>query len=83
MVQLELRKMLAIPADDMNEQDMEQWYEEVTRTDRDRLDFELDHQQCENMFNIFRRILLYKGEQVNEINLYKYPNYRHLKGTDC
>lgn len=69
MVQLELRKMLAVPADDMNEQDIEQWYEEVTGAERDRLDFELDRQQCENMFNIFRRILLYKGEQVSEMNL--------------
>lgn len=64
MVQLELRKMLAVPIDDMNEQDMEQWYEEVTVTECDQLNFELDRQQCENMFKMFRRILLYKGEQV-------------------
>lgn len=64
MVQLELRKMLAVPVDDMNEQDLEQWYEEVTVTECDQLDFEMDRQQCENMFKIFRRILLYKGEQV-------------------
>lgn len=64
MVQLELRKMLAVPVDDMNEQDLEQWYEDVTVADCDQLDFEMDHQQCENMFKIFRRILLYKGEQV-------------------
>lgn len=57
--------MLAVPADDMHEQDLEQWYENVTVAERDQLDyFELDSQQCENMFNIFRRILLYKGEQV-------------------
>lgn len=62
--------MLAVPADDMNEQDIEQWYEEVTGAERDGLDFELDRQQCENMFNIFRRILLYKGEQVSEMNMY-------------
>lgn len=64
MVQLELRKMLAVPVDDMNEQDLEQWYDEMTVTECDQLDFEMDRQQCENMFKIFRRILLYKGEQV-------------------
>lgn len=64
MVQLELRKMLAVPVDDMNEQDLEQWYEEVTVTECDQLDFEMDRQQCENLFKIFRRLLLYKGEQV-------------------
>lgn len=65
MVQLELRKMLAVSADDLHEQDLEQWYEEVTATESDQLDFdELDRGQCENMFNVFRRILLYKGEQV-------------------
>lgn len=67
MVQLELRKMLAVSADEMNEQDIEQWYEEVTTTvtESDQLDFDLDRGQCENMFNVFRRILLYKGEQVS------------------
>lgn len=64
MVQLELRKMLAVPVDDMNEQDLEQWYEDMTVADSDQLDFEMDRQQCENMFKMFRRILLYKGEQV-------------------
>lgn len=64
MVQLELSKMLAVVVDDMNEQDLEQWYDDVTLTDCDRLEFELDRQQCEHMFNVFRRILLYKGEQV-------------------
>lgn len=67
MVQLELRKMLAVSADEMNEQDIEQWYEEVTTctvAESDQLDFDLDREQCENMFNVFRRILLYKGEQV-------------------
>jgi hypothetical protein len=64
MVQLELRKVLAISADDMNEQDLEQWYEEVTVNECDQLDFELNQHQCKNMFYIFRRLLLYKGEQV-------------------
>lgn len=64
MVQLELRKVLAVSADDMNEQDLEQWCEEVTVNDCDQLDFELDQQQCKNMFYIFRRLILYKGEQV-------------------
>lgn len=64
-MQLELRKMLAASTDDMNEQDLEQWYEEVTATKYiDELDFDLDSQQCKNMFYIFRRILIYKGEQV-------------------
>lgn len=65
-MQLELKKMLAVPADDLHEQDLEQWYEETTTTvaDFDQLDFELDRGQCENMFNIFRRVLSYKGEQV-------------------
>lgn len=65
MVQFELRKMLAISiADDMNEQDLEQWYEKITTTEYDQLNFDLDSQQCKNMFHIFRRILMYKGEQV-------------------
>jgi len=66
MVQFELRKMLAVPVDDMNEQDLDQWYEEVITTESDQMDFELDRQHCENMFNIFRRILMYKGEQVRQ-----------------
>lgn len=65
-MQLELRTMLAISADDMNEQDLEHWYEETTITQYDQLDFDIDRQQCENMFKIFRRILLYKGEQVRQ-----------------
>lgn len=64
MVQLELRKVLAVSADDMTEQDLEQWFEEVTVNESDQLDFELDQQQCKNMFYIFRRLLMYKGEQV-------------------
>ncbi|CAI6368037.1 unnamed protein product [Macrosiphum euphorbiae] len=67
MVQLELSKMLAVSVDDMNEQDLEQWYDEVTETECDQLDFELDRRQCENMFIIFRRILMYKGEQVDSL----------------
>lgn len=67
MVQLELRKMLAFSVEDMNEQDLEQWYDEVTVADCEQLDFELDGQQCENMFNIFRRVLMYKGEQVSNV----------------
>lgn len=57
--------MLAVPVDDMHEQDLEQWYEEVIIAECEQLDFELDRGQCEQMFNIFRRILLYKGEQVS------------------
>lgn len=64
MVQLELRKMLAISADNMNEQDLEYWYEEVTINECNQLDFDMDRHESENMFKIFRRILLYKGEQV-------------------
>jgi len=67
MVQLELSKMLAVSVDDMNEQDLEQLYDEITVTECDQLDFELDRRQCENMFIIFRRILMYKGEQVRLI----------------
>ncbi|XP_022173371.1 centrosomal protein of 290 kDa-like isoform X2 [Myzus persicae] len=67
MVQLELSKMLAVSVDDMNEQDLEQWYDEITVTECDQLDFELDRRQCENMFIIFRRILMYKGEQVDSL----------------
>lgn len=67
MVQLELSKMLDISIDDMNEQDLEQWYDEVTESEYDQLNFELDRRQCENMFIIFRRILIYKGEQVKLI----------------
>ncbi|XP_060838928.1 centrosomal protein of 290 kDa-like isoform X2 [Rhopalosiphum padi] len=67
MVQLELSKMLAVSVDDMNEQDLEHWYDEVTVTECDQLDFELDRKQCENMFLIFRRILMYKGEQVDSL----------------
>ncbi|KAL4149414.1 hypothetical protein QTP88_003367 [Uroleucon formosanum] len=67
MVQLELSKMLAVSVDDMNEQDLEQWYDEVIVTESDQLDFKLDRQQCENMFIIFRRILMYKGEQVDSL----------------
>jgi hypothetical protein len=70
MVQLELSKMLAVSVDDMNEQDLEHWYDEVTVTEYDQLDFELDNKQCENMFLIFRRILMYKGEQVRQIQNY-------------
>jgi len=70
MVQLDLNKMLAVTVDDMNEQDLEQWYDEVTVTECDQLDFELDRRQCENMFIIFRRILMYKGEQVRRIQSY-------------
>lgn len=59
--------MLAVSAEDLHEQDLEQWYEDMTTTaaESDQLDFELDRGQCENMFNIFRRILSYKGEQVS------------------
>lgn len=65
MVQLEFKKMLSIPVDDMNELDLEQWYEEVSAvTDYDQLNFELNRQECENMFKVFQKILLYKGEQV-------------------
>jgi len=67
MVQLELSKMLAVSVEDMNEQDLEQWYDDVTVTECDQLDFELDRRQCENMFIIFRRILMYKGEQVRRL----------------
>ncbi|XP_027846641.2 centrosomal protein of 290 kDa [Aphis gossypii] len=67
MVQLDLNKMLAVSVDDMNEQDLEQWYDEITVTECDQLDFELDRRQCENMFIIFRRILMYKGEQVDSL----------------
>lgn len=72
MVQLEIRKMLAVVSvDDLNEQDLEQWYDDVTAvTEHDQLDFELDRQQCENMFKLFQRILLYKGEQVRQIFYY-------------
>lgn len=78
MVQLELSKMLAVSVDDMNEQDLEQWYDEVIVTESDQLDFKLDRQQCENMFIIFRRILMYKGEQVRRIkNLFKV--FKNLK----
>jgi len=70
MVQLDLSKMLAVSIDDMNEQDLEQWYDEVTVTECDQLDFKLDRRQCENMFIIFRRILMYKGEQVRRIQNY-------------
>lgn len=70
MVQLDLSNMLAISVDDMSEQDLEQWYDEVTVTECDQLDFELDRKQCENMFIIFRRILMYKGEQVRRIQNY-------------
>jgi len=70
MVQLELSKMLAVSANDMNEQDLEQWYDEVTVSKSEQLDFDMDRQQCENMFLIFRRILMYKGEQVRRIKNY-------------
>lgn len=66
MGQLEFKKMLAISTDDINEQDLEQWYDDiisVTEYD-DQMDFDLDNQQCKNMFFVFRRILMYKGEQV-------------------
>jgi len=66
MVQFELSKMLAVLVDDLNEQDLDYWYEEIIVTESDQMDFELNREQCEHMFKVFRRILIYKGEQVRK-----------------
>ncbi|XP_050436659.1 centrosomal protein of 290 kDa isoform X2 [Adelges cooleyi] len=67
MVQFELKKMLAVSADDMNEQELDQLYDEITMVESDQLNFDLDQLQSENMFKMFKRILLYKGEQVDSL----------------
>lgn len=68
MVQSYLPKILAVTADDINEQDLDQLYEDITTSESNEMNFELEKDQVKNMYKIFQKILLYKGEQVKNKN---------------